>query len=163
MGVTAWRLRVCVQWFAKARALTCIAHPVRLTAMNKKPFLIPLVLLGLVAPTAHAQTTYKCKAADGTVQFSDRLCRGGVQVRVNVQSDSPQRKAESDARIERDKALADQVQASRAAREQAARAAQDQQQQINQGIANTVEQARVQQRAGTKSVNPGTAVPERTN
>jgi hypothetical protein len=143
-----------------------LTHPggsVRLAAMQKITYLIFPILLGLLAVHASAQTTYKCKGADGTVQFSDRPCKGGVPVRVKTQPDSPERKAESDARIQRDKALASHVESSNLAREQAARAAQDQQQQTNQGVANTVEQGRTQQRANTKSVNPGTAVPERTN
>ena len=99
--------------------------------MQKITYLIFPILLGLLAGHASAQTTYKCKGADGTVQFSDRPCKGGVPVRVKTQPDSPERNAESDARLQR--------------------------------VANTVEQGRTQQRANTKSVNPGTAVPERTN
>lgn len=131
--------------------------------MQKITYLMTLALLGLLAGQASAQTTYKCKGADGKVQFSDRPCKGGVAVRPTVQPDSPERKAESDVRIQRDKALASQVEAGRLAREQAERAAQDQQQQTNRGVANTVEQGRAQQRANTTSINPGNPVPERRN
>lgn len=132
--------------------------------MQKTPFLIALALLGWVAGPANAQSPlYKCKDADGKVQFSDRRCKGAVPVRSKTQPDSAERKAESDARIQRDKTLANQVEASRVAKEQAERAAQDQRQQANQGIANTVEQGRAQQRANTISINPGNPVPERRN
>ena len=131
--------------------------------MRKIIYLMTMALLGLVAGHVNAQTTYKCKRADGTVQFSDRPCKGGVVVRPTAQPDSPQRKAESDARIQRDKDLANQVEASRVAREQAGRAAQDQQQRVNQENANAVEQERAKQRANTISINPSNPVSERRN
>lgn len=131
--------------------------------MQKIPFLISLALLGLVAGQASAQTLYKCKDADGTVQYSDRRCKGGVPVRAKAQPDSPELKAESDARIQRDKALASQAEASRIAREESLRAAQSQQQQSNQSLTNTVEQERAQQRATTNSVDTTKPVTERRN
>lgn len=127
--------------------------------MKKSLCLIALALLGFVAGQAHAQVTYKCKDADGTVQFSDRPCKGGVPVRSKVRPDSPELKAENDARIQRDKALANQAESSRIAREEAQRAAQAQQQQTNQGVAGAVEQERAQQRATTQSVDTTKPVP----
>lgn len=132
--------------------------------MKKTPLLITLVLLGVVAGPVSAQTPmFKCKDAEGKVQFSDRPCKGGVPVRSKVQGDSPERKAESDARIQRDKVLAGQVEASRIAQEQAQRAAQDQQQQANQGATDRVEQGRAQQRATTTSIDTSKPVTERRN
>lgn len=142
--------------------LTRCTCSVRLADMQKK-FLLLVSLALLVAGHVNAQTLFKCKDAAGNVQFSDRPCKGGVPIRPKVQPDSPERKAESDAHIQRDMGLAKQAEAARLAQEQANQAAQNQQQQINSGLSDKVEQGRVQQRSTVNSVDTSKPVPERTN
>ena len=117
--------------------------------------LIGLGSLCLMASGGYAQTVYECKNAAGVVQFTDKPCHGLVRV-VPPPKDavSPERKAENDARIARDKALGNSSESSRLARDQAGYAAQDQQVQASKAIANTVEQERTQQSSTATSVLP---------
>lgn len=92
-----------------------------------------------------AQTYFKCRNAAGEIQYSDRACEGGLTAVEGVlpaATDSPERKAESDARIQRDRTLADRLESERRSREEAGRRAQDQQDQVNRSIANQVDQQR---------------------
>ncbi|NVO05506.1 MAG: DUF4124 domain-containing protein [Rhodoferax sp.] len=94
---------------------------------------------------AQGQTIFRCKNAAGIQVFSDRECVNAKPlkpVQIPLEADSPERKSEQDARVSRDKALADQLQARRMAYEQAGRAAQDQQMQVNRAIADKFEQER---------------------
>jgi hypothetical protein len=101
----------------------------------------------LVVPGAslQAQTYFKCRNAAGEVVYSDRACEGGLSAMEGVlpaTTDSPQRKTESDARIQRDRSLADRMESERRAREEAGRRAQDQQEQVNKSIAGQIDQQR---------------------
>jgi hypothetical protein len=103
-----------------------------------------LMMAGLVTGL-QAQTYFKCRNAAGEIQYSDRACEGGLTAVEGVLPatvDSPPRKVESDARIQRDRALADRMESERRAREDAGRRAQDQQEQVNKSIANQIDQQR---------------------
>lgn len=117
--------------------------------------LICLGALCLMASGGYAQTVYECKNAAGVVQFTDKPCQAIIRV-VPPPKDtvSPERKAENDSRIARDKALGNSSESSRLARDQAGYAAQAQQVQASKAIANTVEQARAQQSSTATSVLP---------
>ena len=116
-----------------------------------------VVCMALAAGAAQAQQlrVYQCKTAKGEVVFSDRVCTGPASVKEVKLADEPadmaQRKAQSDARISRDKTLAGQVESSRLAREQAARSAQDQQVQASRAASERVDQERARQNAATVS------------
>jgi hypothetical protein len=116
-----------------------------------------LVMLALFAGHAHAQTYYQCKDTSGTVRFSDRACKvnaAPLSVESSTGAVTPERKAASDARIQRDSALASQVKAQRRAAEQAAASAQGQQVQSAKGIESKVDQERAQKASATTSVIP---------
>ena len=103
------------------------------------------VVLALAGANLNAQTYYKCRNAAGEIQYSDRACAGGltdVDGVLPAATDSPERKVESDARIQRDRTLADRMESERRAREEAGRRAQDQQEQVNKSIANQIDQQR---------------------
>ncbi len=113
--------------------------------------LVSMTMMGAAAP---AQTYFKCRNAAGEIQYSDRACEGSattVETPIHGVTDSTERKAESDARIQREKALGDKLQADRLAREDAGRQAQDRQDQVNRDIAGKVEQERTQQNTTTNS------------
>lgn len=77
-----------------------------------------IVMWALFAGHAHAQTFYQCKDAAGNVRFSNRACKSNtppITVEPHPGVVTPERKAASDARIQRDSALANQVEAQRRA------------------------------------------------
>lgn len=134
-------------------------------------FLFVMLILNI---SANAQTYYKCKDGAGQFYFSDRPCAGAVAGVISPkpnEADSPERKAENDARIAREKSLADQLEATRVANEQAGYAAQAQQSQVSKEIATRVDQERSRQSSATGSttsssnaptapvLNPGPSVP----
>lgn len=126
-----------------------------------KKNLVLWVLMGVLtswAGSAFSQAYFKCVDEDGRVRFSDRRCGNGrtTSVKPNKDVDSAERKAANDARIQRDKALGNQVQSSRIAQERARYAAQDSQVQASSGIAASVAQERAQQQSSTQSVLPPT-------
>lgn len=125
----------------------------------KHPLLISVSVVTLVffAGHAHAQTYYKCKDASGTVRFSDRACKANASpltVEPSTGAVTPERKAESDARIQRDSALAGQVEAQRRATEQAGASAQGQQVQNAKTIEGSVNQERAKKASAATSVIP---------
>jgi hypothetical protein len=126
--------------------------------MKNAPFIsVGLVMLAMFAGHVDAQTYYRCKDAAGTVRFSDRACKthtSTVTVEPSTGVITPERKAASDARIQRDNALATQVQAQRQATEQAAASAQNQQVQSAKTIAGSMDQERTQKASEATSVIP---------
>jgi len=115
------------------------------------------VLLTFASCPLHGQVVFRCKNVAGEVVFSDKSCTGDLSaanVLPLVDSDSSQRKAEHDAIVSRDKALAAQVEASRMAREQAQISAANQQLQANKAVNDRYEQERSKQNAATVS-SPG--------
>ncbi|MCX7239998.1 MAG: DUF4124 domain-containing protein [Burkholderiales bacterium] len=125
---------------------------------HKRMVWVAVAFTALVDSAASAQTMFQCKDASGKVQFSDRPCEGAAKAAPvatkPARADAAALKAESDARIRKEKALADEVQANRLATEQAGYAAQDKQQQVNRTIADKVQQERTQQRTSTSSSLP---------
>lgn len=116
-----------------------------------------VVVLVFFAGHTHAQTYYKCKDASGTVRFSDRACKANTSpltVEPSTGAVTPERKAESDARIQRDSALAGQVEAQRRSTEQAGASAQGQQVQSAKAIEGTVDQERAKKASAATSVIP---------
>ena len=119
--------------------------------------LIPMLALPMfVCMNAYAQerTVYKCMDSAGAVVFSDKECQGRLsKLNMNIPSDAEmtQQKAEHDAKVARDKALADEVEARRLAQEQAGRAAQDRQMQVNRALADKVDQERAQRNSTVNS------------
>ncbi|WP_342619049.1 hypothetical protein [Rhodoferax sp. GW822-FHT02A01] len=118
---------------------------------------IPALVFVMLAGTggqAQERAVYKCMDATGIVVFSDKECQGRLsKLNINAPSDAEmtQQKAEHDAKVARDKALADEVEARRLAQEQVARAAQDQQSRVNRDLANKVEQDRAQKNSNVNS------------
>jgi uncharacterized protein (DUF3084 family) len=104
--------------------------------------------------SAQERVVYKCTNADGVSEFTDKECTGGAtQIDLKVPTDENflQKKAEHDARVLHDKALADQLESTRLAEEQAARAAQSQQMQSNRALADKFEQERTQKNSSVVS------------
>lgn len=118
---------------------------------------VAIVMLAAFAGHTNAQTYYQCKDSSGNVRFSDRACKANTSP-ITVESSTgvvtPERKAASDARIQRDSALASQVQAQRYAAEQAAASAQGQQTQSAKTIEGTLDQERAKKAAAATSVIP---------
>ena len=116
--------------------------------ISKSCWLCPaLVLLMLGTLPAQAQVVYKCSNAKGVVAFSDKECAttgAKLNVKAPVDADMVQQKADHDAKVARDRALAEQIEASRLSSEQAGRALQDQQMLVNRAQADRVEQERNQ-------------------
>jgi hypothetical protein len=103
---------------------------------------------------AQERFVYKCTNAAGVSEFTDKECMGGatqIDLKVPADEDYLRQKAEHDARVSHDKALADQLQATRLAEEQAARAAQGQQMQSNRALADKFEQERTQKNSSVVS------------
>jgi hypothetical protein len=103
---------------------------------------------------AQERIVYKCTNAAGAIVFSDKECAGRaaqLNLKATKDEDLSQQKAEHDARVQQDKALADQIQAQRLAEEQAARAAQDQQMQVIKALADKFEQERSQRNGAVVS------------
>ena len=129
---------------------------------------IPVLAIAMFAGVdgqAQERAVYKCLDAAGVVVFSDKECQGRLtRLNVNTPSDAEmtQQKAEHDAKVARDKALADEVEARRLAQEQAGRAAQDQQARVNRDLANKVDQERAQ-RNSTVNSSPNVTQPAPTN
>jgi hypothetical protein len=93
-------------------------------------FISAITMLAGTGSQAQERAVYKCMDEAGVVVFSDKECQGRLsKLNINAPTDAEmtQLKAEHDAKVSRDKALADEVEARRLAQEQAARAAQDQQ------------------------------------
>ena len=124
-------------------------------ALHRKAMCVGVLgMLLALAVHAQTQTVFRCKNTAGVLVFSDRECVNATSlqpVQIPLEADSPERKAEQDARVSRDKALADQLQARRVAEEQAGRAAQDQQMQVNRALADKFEQERNQKNSAVTS------------
>ena len=107
---------------------------------------------GLLIGTVHAQSMYECRNAAGAIEYSDKACTAGAKPLKNTeQPDAAARKAANDARIARDKALADRLEAEHRAEEQAGYAAQDRQRQVDKSIADRMDQERASQQNSTTS------------
>ena len=115
----------------------------------------PIVLVAvLMCGESCAEAMYDCKNEAGQVKFTDRPCPEAVRskpISVRKESNLKERKAENDARISRDKALANNMQASRDSEEQAGFAAQVQQVQAARAIDSKVSQERSSQNSRTTS------------
>lgn len=125
----------------------------------KNPLFISasIVMLVLFAGHAYPQTYYQCKDASGNVRFSDRVCTAKtkpITIEPSTGVVTPERKAESDARIQSNNALASQVEAQRRAAAQAAASAQGQQVQSAKGIESTMDQERAKKASAASSVIP---------
>lgn len=127
-------------------------HPfMHITLMLMVP---TVVVTALTCGESFAQTMFDCKNEAGQVKFSDRPCPEVVrskQIVVRQEFNLKERKAENDARISRDKALANNMQASRDSEEQAGFAAQIQQVQAAKTIDGKVLQERSSQNSKTNS------------
>jgi hypothetical protein len=127
-----------------------------------RAMLLSMALVGAAAP---AQTYFKCRNAAGEIQYSDRACEGPastVETSIPGVTDSPERKAANDARVQREKALGDKLQADRLAREEAGRQAQDRQDQVNKTIAGQVDQERAKQNVPSPSRKVTDVIPYTT-
>lgn len=116
-----------------------------------------MVVLAFFAGHADAQTYYQCKDAAGNVRFSDRACKVNtppITVEPSTGVVTPERKAASDARIQRDGALANEAEAKRRATEQAAASAQGMQVQSAKTIEGTLDQERAKKASAATSVLP---------
>ena len=125
-----------------------------------KPLLaatLAAALCGLGTPST-AQTFFRCTDDTGKVEFSDKGCKGspGVPMVKPADPDAAALKTQSDARIQRDKALANQLEANRISSENAGIAAQQRQLQVDQGVAGRLAQERDARNAATVSVLPQT-------
>ena len=113
-----------------------------------------LTMLGSIDGFTQERLVYKCTNAAGVVAFSDKECAAhAAQLNLKTQTDEDffKQKAEHDAKVLHDKALAEQMQSSRLAEEQTARAAQDQQTQVNKALADKFEQERAQRNGAVVS------------
>ncbi len=105
----------------------------------------------------YAQTLFECRNASGQLQYSDRPCPDSVKavpIPMPTESNLLARKAENDARVGRDKALANSMQGGRVAEEQAGFAVQNQQVEAARGITSKVVQERTSQNSGTTTIVP---------
>jgi hypothetical protein len=103
----------------------------------KQYFATLAISLALALAGASAQPVFKCTAPNNIV-FSDKGCakelKGGP-ISVNTDEISPERKAEHDAIVSRDKALANQVEGARLSTERGQRAAQNAHLQADKALA----------------------------
>lgn len=113
-------------------------------------------IFGYMDSFAQERTVYKCTNAAGVTVYTDKECPGRasqLNLKAPADDDLSQKKAEHDAKVSQDKALADQIQARRLSDEQAARAVQDQQVQVDRAVAAKFEQERAQRNSAVVS-NP---------
>lgn len=121
-----------------------------------------LALAGWLATTAHAQTPaaptgpsfYKCKDAQGRTHFTDTGCGNMASTPLSATDNAnlQDRKAQNDARVERDKRLADQLEAQRVGAENAAQAARAAQLSADRGVESRLAGERDARNAAATSV-----------
>jgi hypothetical protein len=115
----------------------------------------------VLAVPAAAQTAafFKCTDAAGNVQFTDKACHGAGTAEPVVPAGNsalPERKAQNDARIARDRQSASRMEAGREAEAAAGRAAQDRQLQVTRQIAERLSREQAARNAAAVSVLPPT-------
>ena len=102
---------------------------------------------------------FRCFGADGTVEFTDRICHSDKAAEPLAMPSDPgaaERKAQNDARLQRDKALTLQYETARQAEVEALRASQARQLQIAAGIAARLASERNTRNAAAVSILPPT-------
>jgi hypothetical protein len=102
---------------------------------------------------AVAQPVFKCIGAS-KIAFSDQGCANGLRggpISVNTDEISPEHKAEHDALVSRDKALASQVERARLSTEQSQRAVQNSHLQVDKSLAGKYEERLKQKNDATVS------------
>ena len=127
----------------------------------KRYFATVVLSIALAWAGALAQPVFKCTGA-GNVVFSDQGCakelRGGP-ISVNTDEVSPEHRAEHDAIVSRDKALANQVEGARLSSERSQRAVQSMHLQVDKSLAGKYEQ-RIRQKNDATVSDPSVRQPK---
>jgi Domain of unknown function (DUF4124) len=128
------------------------------TFSRKLAWMAVVAAIYLAGGHAQAQTYFKCTDATGKVHFTDTGCgtMTGVPLAKSAGTNLPERKAQNDARVERDRALANRLESDRLGNEQAARAVQARQLEVDREVAGRVYQEREARKASTISILPPT-------